>query len=153
MNALEHRVPPPIMVMIVGAVMWLIARYTGHVPAPDGWRLSLAAAVFALGLAFLVSGFLAFRRAQTTIDPVHLHAASVLVSTGIFSFSRNPMYLGFTILLTAWALYLSSPWAMLGVVAFVLFIHRFQILPEEHVMRAKFGSAYSEYQRRVRRWL
>ena len=57
------------------------------------------------------------------------------------------------LLLAAWAVYLAAPWTLLGVAAFVLFIWRFQILPEERAMADKFGLAYEEYRNRVRRWL
>ena len=153
MKALEHRSPPPIVVMAMAAAMWATARHTPHILVTDSWRLVLATGVLALGLLIGGSGFLAFRRARTTIDPVNLDAASVLVTSGIFRISRNPMYVGFTLLLTAWAIYLAAPWALVGVAVFVLFTGRFQILPEERVMRAKFGATYIDYQRKVRRWL
>ena len=153
MKALEHRIPPPIVVLAIGVLMWVTARYTLRMPVPDFLRLVLATSVFALGLLIGGSGFLAFRLARTTIDPVHLDAASVLVTSGIFRISRNPMYVGFALLLTAWAVYLSAPWAFVGVAVFVLFTSQFQVLPEERVMRAKFGATYADYQREVRRWL
>jgi protein-S-isoprenylcysteine O-methyltransferase Ste14 len=67
--------------------------------------------------------------------------------------SRNPMYLGVLTVLIAWAVLLSSAWALLGPLAFVLYINRFQIAPEEQVLSDKFGADYSAYQSRVRRWL
>ena len=153
MSKLEHRIPPPIIVMIVGLAMWLIARYTPLWAIPQVWRVALATGTFALALCVGGAGFLAFRRAHTTIDPVNLQGASALVTAGIFGVSRNPMYVGLAGLLTAWAVFLAAPWAIAGVVAFLLFIWRFQILPEERVMSAKFGEAYADYRRRVRRWL
>ena len=153
MNALEHKIPPPVVTLVAGLAMWATARYTPHLMLADAARLILAAGALIAGLAFLASGFLAFSRARTTINPVNLESATSLVTTGIFRISRNPMYVGFTALLTAWACYLAAPWALIGVATFVLFTWRFQILPEERVMRAKFGSTYEEYQRQVPRWL
>ena len=72
---------------------------------------------------------------------------------GNFRYSRNPMYVGLAGLLTSWAIFLAAPWTLTGVVAFLMFTWRFQIVPEESVMSAKFGAAYADYQRRVRRWL
>jgi protein-S-isoprenylcysteine O-methyltransferase Ste14 len=152
-SALENRIPPPIVVIFVGALMWLTARFTTHWLTPASWRIVPAAGLFIVALAIGASGFMAFRRAKTTIDPVNLQAASVLVTGGIFRFSRNPMYVGFVGLLTAWAIYLAAPWTLSGVAAFVLFIRRFQIVPEERVITEKFGATYVDYQRRVRRWL
>ena len=94
-----------------------------------------------------------FRRNKTTINPVDLESASALVTSGVFRFSRNPMYVGFTAMLVGWAVCLAAPWALVGPVAFVLFTNRFQIIPEERVMRDKFGQAYDDYQAQVRRWI
>ena len=63
------------------------------------------------------------------------------------------MYVGFAAMLVGWAVCLAAPWSLLGPVAFVLFTDRFQIVPEERVMRAKFGGAYDEYRATVRRWM
>ena len=94
-----------------------------------------------------------FWRNKTTINPVDLESASALVTSGVFRFSRNPMYVGFTAMLVGWAVCLAAPWALVGPVAFVLFTNRFQIIPEERVMRDKFGQAYDDYQAQVRRWI
>ena len=153
MRMLENRIPPPVVFLLTGLVMWLAARRLPH--------LSVDASVgaFAVGLLSLfalicgVSAVIAFRRARTTIDPVRIEAASSLVTSGIFRVTRNPMYLALTLLLLALSVHLATPWAMLGPALFVLYITRFQILPEEGVMRQKFGSAYAEYCERVRRWI
>jgi protein-S-isoprenylcysteine O-methyltransferase Ste14 len=153
MNALEHRIPPPIVVIIFGAGMWLASCYTPLWLPDTVFRLALTALITVVGLAFGGGGLRAFVKAKTTIDPVHVDAASALVTDGVFRISRNPMYVGFALLLTAWAVYLAAPWTLLGVATFVLFIRRFQILPEERAMKEKFGLSYEEYRRRVRRWL
>lgn len=153
MRSLENRIPPPFVVVLIGGVMWWVARHTAHVHWPDGVRIGVLACLMVLGLAIGGSGFRAFARARTTIDPVKLESASVLVTDGIFRVSRNPMYVGFASLLTAWASWLQAPWALAGVVVFVAFIWRFQILPEERVLEAKFGAPYARYLRQVRRWM
>jgi len=71
----------------------------------------------------------------------------------IYQYSRNPMYLGFAIILAAWALALGSPLTLLGVVAFVLYMNRFQIAPEEWALEALFGESFVRYRARVRRWI
>jgi len=76
-----------------------------------------------------------------------------LVTTGIFSWTRNPMYLGLAAALVGWAAFLSAAWSLLGPVLFVLYIDRFQIQPEERVLTELFGAEYTNYARRVRRWL
>jgi protein-S-isoprenylcysteine O-methyltransferase Ste14 len=115
---------------------------------------NIAGAVLILaGAGLVVSGARAFRRAGTTIDPVHLDRAARLVTTGIFARTRNPMYLGFAVMLLGWAALLAQAGALLGPVLFALFIQRFQITPEERMMAAKFGAAFEAYRTQVRRWV
>ena len=78
---------------------------------------------------------------------------SSLVCSGIYRVTRNPMYLGLVFVLVAWAVFLSSAWALLGPMAFALYMNRFQIAPEERVLSSMFGASYSDYLSRVRRWL
>ena len=133
--------------------MWSTARYLPHFVVADRLRFACVIGISFAALLFAGPAILEFSRAKTTVNPLDIAAASTLVTTGIFRISRNPMYVGLTALLMAWAVYLASPSSLLGVVIFVLFTWRFQILPEERVMKEKFGRSYEEYQRRVRRWL
>jgi len=150
---LDHRVPPPALMLAVALLMWLTARLTPGFDWPVLVRFG-ATATFALaGVAVNVAGFRTIRRAGSTIDPTRPTAASVLVIGGPFRFSRNPMYVGFTLMLLAWAAWLQSPWVFAGPVIFALYLTRWHIVPEERALRAKFGSAFVAYEAKVRRWL
>ena len=105
------------------------------------------------GLVFSAAGILSFRRARTTVNPTTPEAASFLVVSGIYRITRNPMYVGISLVLVAWAVFLSSAWALLGPAAFILYISRFQIAPEERALSKLFGAEYASYRARVRRWL
>ncbi|WP_422879670.1 methyltransferase family protein [Noviherbaspirillum cavernae] len=94
-----------------------------------------------------------FRRASTTVNPVSPGAATSLVSAGIYAFTRNPMYLGFLLGLSGWAVYLSNAAAFLALPFFVLYLNRFQIAPEERALQTLFGGEFSAYRGRVRRWI
>jgi protein-S-isoprenylcysteine O-methyltransferase Ste14 len=125
--------------------------------AGEGSRSAVqAVAAFA---AFLLAGIFAFpavrafRRARTTVDPVHVDRASAVVTGGIYRVTRNPMYVGLTLLLVAWALWLGGWWVWAGPVALLLWLDRFQIRPEEKAMEARFGEEYLRYKAQVRRWL
>lgn len=120
---------------------------------PPFVRTVSAGAIAGCGGALAFAGKIAFGRAKTTINPLRPANASSLVTSGIYRFTRNPMYLGLLFVLVAWALYLSSALAFVGPYLFVLYIRRFQIAPEERVLAAKFGDAYSDYTSQVRRWL
>jgi protein-S-isoprenylcysteine O-methyltransferase Ste14 len=78
---------------------------------------------------------------------------SSLVTSGVYRFSRNPMYVGMLLILTAWAVFLAVPLTLLGPLAFFLYLKRFQIEPEERVMGEIFGAEFSAYRAQVRRWL
>lgn len=153
MRYLELRIPPPIVGLTVAAAMWLVASRPGLWPPSSPVRLSGSVILLAAGMATALSAVMSFRQAQTTVNPLKPETSTSLVSTGIFGRTRNPMYLGMLIGLLAWAVYLASAPAWLGPVAFVLYITRFQIVPEERAMHSLFGFAFSEYARRVRRWI
>jgi protein-S-isoprenylcysteine O-methyltransferase Ste14 len=106
-----------------------------------------------LGSLIALGGVLSFAKAKTTIDPTQPEKASHLVTSGMFVVTRNPMYLGMVFLCLGGVVYLKSPFSLLGVVAFVLYIQRFQIRPEEAAMRKLFGEQFIEYCVRTRRWL
>ena len=153
MQALELKVPPPIVAILVGAAMWVAAHLLPAIHLTSQWRLSLAGVCASLGIIVALLGVLAFSRANTTTNPVNPERASSVVTGGIYSYTRNPMYIGLTALLVAWTIWLSAPWGMLGPVAFMLYMTRFQIIPEERAMSSKFGHDYDNYRKRVRRWL
>jgi protein-S-isoprenylcysteine O-methyltransferase Ste14 len=150
---LEHLVPPPVVALIVAGAMWGIASITPALEVPSSVRMAAAAAIACVGLCLDIAGVLSFLRAKTTINPLTPTAASSLVHSGVYRVTRNPMYLGMLLILVAWAVFLSAVWALLGPVLFVLYMNRFQIVPEERALSRAFGASYAEYQARVRRWL
>ncbi|WP_372995959.1 methyltransferase family protein [Marinobacter sp.] len=150
---MEKRIPPVVLALIVGLLMWLIAESGPRLDVGEMPRLAVATVLFLLGALITVAGVLAFRSSNTTVDPRRPEASSALVSSGVYRYSRNPMYLGFGLWLLAWSVFLASAWALVGVMFFVLYMNRFQIEPEERALRESFGGAFREYERRVRRWL
>ncbi len=153
MNRLELKIPPPAIALLAAIAMWAISKSTPLMDVPRNVRLLAAGTLVLVGVALAITGVLTFRRAGTTIHPTRPQETSALVSSGVYRISRNPMYVGLLILLIAWAVFLSSAWSLVGPFAFVLYISRFQIVPEERVLSAKFGEAYASYKSKVRRWL
>lgn len=150
---LELKLPPPLVALLCGGAIWWLA---GVMPAsfalPDACRW-LAIPLVIAGLSCDLLALLTFRKAQTTINPLSPENSCALVTGGIYRFSRNPMYLGLALLLTAWLLFVGQ-WLLLPLVAlFVGYITRFQIVPEERVLQERFGEAWNIWQGRVRRWL
>ncbi len=153
MKALELKLPPPLVAALAALLMWVVARQGPLLELAFPMRLSLAILVALAGLAVAVAGVMSFHRVETTVNPLTPEKSSALVSSGIYRISRNPMYLGLLLVLLGWALWLSAPWALVGPVLFVAWITRFQIIPEERALLARFGPEFEIYCRRVRRWL
>lgn len=153
LRALDHRVPPPILFLLVAAAMLAAAAMLPTSKWAGPWSFALGSA---LSLLAAVSGPAAIRRflrAGTTINPVAVDRASTLVTDGVYRLTRNPMYLAMAALLGALAAFAAQPVLVVGPLAFVGFITRFQIIPEERALQARFGEAYTAYCRTVRRWL
>lgn len=150
---MKNKVPPPVILLLAGALMWLIARssfaYTIDVPFAVVIALLLAVA----GVVVAVQAIRQFGRAATTVNPLQPDAATTLVDSGIFARTRNPMYLGLLLVLSGWAVWLQSVTALVVLAGFVLCINTLQIKPEEQALQKIFGAAYADYCSRVRRWI
>lgn len=153
MGTLELKVPPLAVMLCVGAAMWLAAAAAPSLTLALPFAEVAAAGLALAGLAVALAGVLSFRRARTTVNPLKPGSASALVTSGIYRFTRNPMYLGFALVLLAWAVFLGNALALVLLPGFVLYIDRFQIEPEERVLSALFGTAFGAYAKQVRRWL
>jgi protein-S-isoprenylcysteine O-methyltransferase Ste14 len=152
MNALELKIPPPIVSLIFGLLMWLTGQGTVALVFSFPLQAYVAMILIVGGLVIGAVGVLTFRQARTTLNPMKLDSTS-LVSWGIYRFTRNPMYLGGLIVLLGWAIYLSNGLAFLFLPLYVLYMNRFQIAPEERALASLFGQDYADYRARVRRWL
>jgi len=139
--------------LLFAAAMWAFSRYWPVliVVSPPWNRIGWY--VMALSPIAPIAAFVEFFRAHTTVNPHKPESASALVTSGIYRWTRNPMYLGLSILLLGWAVELGSLVGFLGPVLFVLLIQHVQIRPEERALRARFGEDYARYHARVRRWL
>lgn len=153
MTWLETRVPPPLVMLLCGAIGYLASRYCPGTALPLPMPALLAGGVMAVGVALNLLPKLAFQRARTTVNPLRPSASSALVTHGVYRYSRNPMYLGQAIVLAGGMLYLRNFVALLAVPLFVLYITRLQIVPEERALSIRFPEAYRRFRQRVRRWL
>jgi protein-S-isoprenylcysteine O-methyltransferase Ste14 len=151
-HALDTRIPPPVVALIIALLMWNASAWWTALEVPT-WRMPLVLLLVAVGAAFDLSGLWAFHRARTTVNPMKPGKTSSIVTNGVYRITRNPMYVGMALFLCAGAVMLWSPLALLGPLVFVVYISRFQIEPEERVLRERFGEVYADYCARVRRWL
>lgn len=153
MHTLELKVPPVALALLLALVMWGVSLVTKAIELSFFVRNFIAVMFVVAGMGISIAGVVSFRQARTTVNPTKPDSTSALVSTGIYSVTRNPMYLGFLLVLIGWAAFLSNVWALVGALVFVLYMNRFQIIPEERALSAMFGAEFSAYKTKVRRWL
>ncbi|QWX82602.1 isoprenylcysteine carboxylmethyltransferase family protein [Cellulophaga sp. HaHaR_3_176] len=146
------KIPPIVILLIAGILMYVLAYFL-----PVGFfdftgRFYLMYILFGLSSIIAVTSILKFLKNKTTINPVKLEGVSSLVITGIYSFTRNPMYLAMLLLLLVWALYLGNAFNAVLAALFVSYMNKFQIIPEEKALLELFGKEYKNYKISVRRW-
>jgi protein-S-isoprenylcysteine O-methyltransferase Ste14 len=150
---LELKIPPVAVALITAACMWFAARAVPEFDVPFTGHVVVSGMVALSGGFIALSGVLAFSRAGTTVNPMKPGSSSSLVVTGIYSVTRNPMYLGLLLVLLAWAIYLANVLTVLLLPGFVWYMGRYQIEPEEKALAALFGPEFAAYAARVRRWI
>ncbi|MEW6990544.1 isoprenylcysteine carboxylmethyltransferase family protein [Colwelliaceae bacterium 6441] len=153
MIQLKLKVPPLLLVLIVATLMWLSHQLFPIVLIAEHIAIAFFVFFVVLGGLVITYGAFTFRKAQTTVNPTKPEATSSLVKVGVYAITRNPMYVGMVSCLIGWGLYLSNPSALLFIFAFIFYINRFQIAPEEQVLTTIFGNEYIDYCASVRRWL
>ena len=147
------RFPPPFLYLIL-LLAGLVAGPLLGLPdlgLPPPVRTLLGFAVLLGGFALLLAGSRQFARAGTSAPP--WRPATALVTAGIYRRTRNPMYLGMTLIVLAIAILCDSLGALVAVPVLVLVIQTRVIAREERYLEGKFGDAYRQYRQRVRRWL
>jgi protein-S-isoprenylcysteine O-methyltransferase Ste14 len=100
-----------------------------------------------------IAGVISFQRAKTTVNPTRPGSASALVVSGVYRVTRNPMYLGLLLVLLGWGVFLSNVLAFIWIPAYVAYMNRFQIAPEERALSCLFGQEFLAYKAKVGRWL
>ena len=105
------------------------------------------------GLITAILAIILFKKTKTTINPMTPEETTTLVTTGIFSRTRNPMYLGLFFVISSTILFFGSWFGIIILMFFVWYINKFQIIPEEEAIEKLFGDEYSEYKKNVRRWI
>lgn len=147
---METKIPPPIVTLIF---IFLIAFSNRLVePFSFEYQTPLGVLIIIGGLSILISAARVFKQLETTINPMQPSQASKLAITGPFKFTRNPMYLGMSIMLIGFGVIFGAKLTVCLLALFVLYITIFQIMPEERAMEQKFDD-WEDYSAKVRRWL
>ena len=148
---INRNVHPPIVALIFIVIALVLGRF---VPISINVPVVLRNVGFALtfiGLLCGVSAFLEFRKARTTLDP---HGSTKqLVTSGIYRFTRNPIYLGFLLMIIGFPLNAGFYSGIVVAPFFTLAMNRLVIEKEETYLEKKFKDVYASYKSSVRRWL
>lgn len=146
------KIPPVFVFFVFGVLMYLLARFL-----PVGYfdffgRRYLMYTLFIIAGSIGFISLLQFFKSKTSVDPTAPFKASKLVTSGIYQYTRNPMYLGLLLALLAWGLWLGNAFNALLAAGFVVYMNTFQVVPEEEALQKMFGKAYKQYCTLVRRW-
>ena len=151
MNNMNNKIPPPIVTFICGIAIYFSKSFFNQFFSFNNNIISLILLI--LGLVVFILAVKSFNKQKTTINPLEPRQASSLVVSGIFKYSRNPMYLGMLIILLSTSFKFNLFGGIVISLFFYLFITKFQILPEEEAMNELFGDEFIEYSNRTRRWI
>ncbi|MCK3654671.1 hypothetical protein A4G19_02480 [Pasteurellaceae bacterium Macca] len=145
---MELKIPPPVLFALALLVIFFLPQ-SGQIGALEYVAVGLACL---LGFVCAISSIYAFYRANTTVNPHDPNKTSTLVTTGIYRVTRNPMYMALLYFLVAFSFWQTSLLGLFVVLGVKIYLTRYQIMPEERILAAKFPKEYAQYQQRVPRW-
>ncbi|MDO6535435.1 methyltransferase family protein [Alteromonas stellipolaris] len=150
---LEQKIPPVVVFFIVVILMWVTTKVAGFLSVYHPFKIQSLILCVLLGVGFALLGVTSFKKHKTSVNPIKTDRVVSLVTSGVYQYSRNPMYVGMLLCLVGIGLYTSNPLNILFIVLFVWYMNKYQITPEEAFLTDKFGASYIEYMKTVRRWL
>ena len=148
---IQNKIPPPIVTLFFGLCIYFSRDYF----LSYEYKLLdiLSYMCYFIGLCILILAVNSFKKQSTTVNPIKIENASSLVTSGVFEYSRNPMYLGMALILFGLAIMFNLIGGTLFTLLFTIYITKFQIRPEEEVMERLFGEDFLKYKQNVRMWL
>jgi|TARA_Y100001970_G_scaffold118492_1_gene147061 protein-S-isoprenylcysteine O-methyltransferase Ste14 len=148
---MKKRIPPPLIAMLCVLIIFLSKSiFPSFV---FSYKLQLGIFVSTIGFLLLIISIKSFIDNKTTINPLNLKKSTYLVTSGVFRFSRNPMYLGMLLFLLGTAIILNIIGGLIISILFIFYMNFFQIIPEEKALQNLFGKNYRNYRKTVRRWI
>ena len=152
-SSLETKIPPPVYGLLTALCIWLIAKLLPSLSILPPLSQKIGIVLIVIGVGIDISALRQFFKKRTSPNPLSPQKASAMVISGLYRFTRNPMYLGLLLSLTGWAIYNGNLASFACLPVFVWVINQMQILPEERILKDKFGTSYLQYLNRVRRWI
>ena len=145
---------PPPLVYLAGIASGVLLHAFGvplDLALPLSARILATAVTAGLGILLMVAAVLSFRR--TSQDPRPWKVTPEIISTGVYRFTRNPMYVALALLQASFATGLANGWILVLVPLVLRIVYVTAVRPEESYLDAKFGQAYAAYKQSVRRWI
>ena len=145
------KIPPPILVIILTSLVYFSSTKLELIHLP--YRQSVSVIILFIGLIVIISPVINFIKSKTTVNPVKFKNVNTLVTTGIYRYSRNPMYLGMILIIISTTVYYLNFMSVFSPLIFYIWINKFQISREEIFLEDKFGNEYLKYKSETRRWI
>ena len=151
MKSLENKIPPLIIVVFFLVLIFFLKNLLEVFAF--SYQIYVSFFFLCLAVSFFLTGIIEFKKQKTTLNPLMPEESTTLVKTGVFKFSRNPIYLSLLNLLIAFSIYLGSFLGLFIIPLFVIYMNLFQIEPEEKAMLKLYGKEFENYCSKVRRWI
>ena len=145
------KIPPPLLVMILIIFNYFSFKKIDLILIPNQNLISLI--IFLIGVLILINPIFKFIKSKTTIDPIKFKKVNKLITSGIYKYSRNPMYLGLLMIVISTSILYLNILSITTPIIFYFWINRFQIKREEIFLTEKFGKEYLLYMTKTRRWI
>ena len=145
------KIPPPLLVLILVMSNYFSSKKIDLILFPNQNLISFI--ILIIGVLILINPILKFIKSKTTIDPIKFKKVNKLITSGIYKYSRNPMYLGLLMIVISTSIFYLNIFSITTPILFVCWINRFQIEREEIFLTEKFGKEYILYKTKTRRWI
>ena len=145
------KIPPPILVLILVSSNYYSSKEIDLIHLPNQDLISII--IFLFGIFILINPIFKFIKSKTTIDPIKFKKVNKLIISGIYKYSRNPMYLGLLMIVISTSIFYLNIFSITTPFLFYFWINRFQIKREEIFLTEKFGKEYLLYKTKTRRWI
>ena len=145
------KIPPPILVLILASSNYFSSKKIDLIHLPNQDLISIL--ILLIGMLILINPIFKFIKSKTTIDPIKFKKVNKLITSGIYKYSRNPMYLGLLMIVISTSIFYLNIFSITTPLFFYFWINRFQIKREEIFLTEKFGKEYLLYKAKTRRWI
>lgn len=145
------KIPPPLIVLVLIISIYFSSKKIDLINIP--LQLEISIFILSAGILVFVNPVLQFIKSKTTVNPIQFEEVNKLVTSGIFKYSRNPMYLGMLMIVLSTSIFYLNVYSILTPLLFILWINKFQIKREEEFLIEKFGDEYLSYKKKTRRWI